>query len=261
MKHLVIASATLALSAVAAAPASAATIIVTVEGTLSYGSDDYNTLGLGTDLAGQAVSMVFTFDDQTPGADLDNTNAGGQYLRGFGPDYGTGYDFSPGSAVVTIGGVERSIGGDYSSAYETAYDDSDPTAWDNVQTHAGDEKYTIDSDQIVVERTIGYAHGGVGGLDMLSSASLYQSLDLQPGSVPSPWGSFQFESYDYKNNAYTESIYGNLNSYDLAFKVTTLDGPLGAVPEPSTWALTILGFGLVGGAMRRQRRRIALRLA
>lgn len=35
-----------------------------------------------------------------------------------------------------------------------------------------------------------------------------------------------------------------------------------AVPEPSTWALLILGFGAVGGAMRgRRRRRAALRFA
>jgi hypothetical protein len=30
------------------------------------------------------------------------------------------------------------------------------------------------------------------------------------------------------------------------------------VPEPATWALTILGFGLVGGVMRRQRRKVRL---
>lgn len=37
-------------------------------------------------------------------------------------------------------------------------------------------------------------------------------------------------------------------------------GPTGAVPEPSTWAMLILGFGAVGGAMR-QRRRDALAIA
>jgi hypothetical protein len=31
--------------------------------------------------------------------------------------------------------------------------------------------------------------------------------------------------------------------------------PAGAVPEPSTWAMLIVGFGAVGGAMRRGRRR------
>jgi hypothetical protein len=29
---------------------------------------------------------------------------------------------------------------------------------------------------------------------------------------------------------------------------------VGAVPEPSTWAMMLLGFGFVGGAMRSRRR-------
>jgi PEP-CTERM motif len=28
---------------------------------------------------------------------------------------------------------------------------------------------------------------------------------------------------------------------------------LGAIPEPATWAMMILGFGMIGGAMRRRR--------
>ena len=31
----------------------------------------------------------------------------------------------------------------------------------------------------------------------------------------------------------------------------------GAVPEPATWAMMIVGFGLVGGAMRRSRKATA----
>lgn len=30
----------------------------------------------------------------------------------------------------------------------------------------------------------------------------------------------------------------------------------GAVPEPATWAMMILGFGLIGGAMRRKQRQV-----
>jgi hypothetical protein len=36
---------------------------------------------------------------------------------------------------------------------------------------------------------------------------------------------------------------------------------LAAVPEPATWAMMIGGFGLVGGAMRRRRTNVAMKLA
>ncbi|PZU09863.1 MAG: hypothetical protein DI605_08050 [Sphingomonas sp.] len=36
--------------------------------------------------------------------------------------------------------------------------------------------------------------------------------------------------------------------------INVLSTPVSRVPEPATWAMFIGGFGLVGGAMRRQRR-------
>ena len=40
---------------------------------------------------------------------------------------------------------------------------------------------------------------------------------------------------------------------DVWFKASLSDG-MGAVPEPATWALFMLGFGAIGGAMRSRRR-------
>ncbi|MBM6577743.1 PEP-CTERM sorting domain-containing protein [Microvirga sp. SRT01] len=37
------------------------------------------------------------------------------------------------------------------------------------------------------------------------------------------------------------------------FDSTNSNAGIGAVPEPSTWAMMIVGFGMVGGAMRRRR--------
>jgi PEP-CTERM motif/Carbohydrate binding domain len=38
----------------------------------------------------------------------------------------------------------------------------------------------------------------------------------------------------------------------------SVQGPLGAVPEPTTWAMMLLGFGGIGMAMRRRRRQPVL---
>ena len=43
---------------------------------------------------------------------------------------------------------------------------------------------------------------------------------------------------------------GTLGSWTLTLTGSTVEGP---VPEPGTWAMLILGFGAVGGAMRRRR--------
>ena len=57
---------------------------------------------------------------------------------------------------------------------------------------------------------------------------------------------------------------GDNDTYRDAFKIkgfTYIDPTyVGQVPEPSTWAMLILGMGFVGGAMRR-RNRTALALA
>lgn len=41
-------------------------------------------------------------------------------------------------------------------------------------------------------------------------------------------------------------------NYDRSISFT-LSGVTGAVPEPATWAMMILGFGLVGAALRQRR--------
>lgn len=65
-----------------------------------------------------------------------------------------------------------------------------------------------------------------------------------------------------QGNSITFAINGNTLSYDTlagnpgdSFRVLT-----GGVPEPATWAFMILGFGLIGGAMRQAKGRTATRV-
>ena len=44
------------------------------------------------------------------------------------------------------------------------------------------------------------------------------------------------------------------DSTGLSLQVTNIAPVVGAVPEPSTWLMMILGFGLVGGTLRSRRR-------
>ncbi len=62
------------------------------------------------------------------------------------------------------------------------------------------------------------------------------------GSAPNPLGN---ESYYTPTGGYTDADGAN-----LAWRVSSFAS---TVPEPETWAMMILGFGLVGTALRRQR--------
>jgi hypothetical protein len=53
---------------------------------------------------------------------------------------------------------------------------------------------------------------------------------------------------DYRFNLWTRTGGGNIGIADLAQG----DGTFGAVPEPVSWAMLVIGFGLIGGAARRR---------
>lgn len=46
-------------------------------------------------------------------------------------------------------------------------------------------------------------------------------------------------------------VYGA--SVNATFKLLALDTGAGAVPEPATWGMMIMGFGLAGATLRRRR--------
>lgn len=53
----------------------------------------------------------------------------------------------------------------------------------------------------------------------------------------------------------------SLINADLGFRTYVEQSVAGSVPEPAAWAMMIFGFGLVGGAMRYRRERVAFSFA
>lgn len=95
---------------------------------------------------------------------------------------------------------------------------------------------------------------GGNGLDaILFAGSTLIGNTLQPASS---FGTVQSFSYDNVQLGVGESLYFGIDSRgELSFDITELAARISlvpAVPEPSTWVMMIVGFGMVGFAMRRR---------
>ena len=100
----------------------------------------------------------------------------------------------------------------------------------------------------------------IGGLDSYNSVTLNfvgggtqtltgrEVIGLNPVGAPTNSGETGRVTYDFGSGPKLSSI--SFNSSQPAFEI---DDIVAAAPEPSTWLMMILGFGLVGGALRRRR--------
>lgn len=81
----------------------------------------------------------------------------------------------------------------------------------------------------------------------------YNLVDLAPISTPGGFNEFEFRGIA----SDAADIYGLRFGGNYILVTGTADGvpdPNGAVPEPASWLLMILGFGAIGGMMRAKRR-------
>jgi len=132
-----------------------------------------------------------------------------------------------------------------------------PAGWSySFTTGASAARFTMNWSTTVAGNTFGLQNlFGSGGLPFNVTAPQIAPTD---GS-----GSFFVDLA--ANTAYDFGIFnfGNLNSNDGLTSITSSNVDLswsianlgGAVPEPSTWAMMILGFGFVGSSMRLRIRR------
>jgi hypothetical protein len=101
--------------------------------------------------------------------------------------------------------------------------------------------------------------GDVVALGSLTNADIapgeFKTLTLSFDNLTDVFGfEIRFESFW---NAAQGSAYRQVNFDNVRFDAVSLT-PGGAVPEPATWAMMILGFGVVGATLRTRRNGLAL---
>lgn len=103
------------------------------------------------------------------------------------------------------------------------------------------------------------------GLDWLDVGKVFGSksgIDLDAFGYDASWAFSYVKLIDDAAEGATSGVTVGAD-IDAVGAISTrrADPPVGAVPEPATWALMMLGFGLIGGVMRTGRRRDASALA
>ena len=82
------------------------------------------------------------------------------------------------------------------------------------------------------------------------------------GTVLAPLADVTFNNGQLNGTLVAKSSSGSGEFHNYSYSGTLLDGHYNtgviATPEPATWAMSILGFGLAGGVLRRRRRMAAL---
>ncbi|UPK00427.1 PEPxxWA-CTERM sorting domain-containing protein [Bradyrhizobium sp. 170] len=218
-----------------ASQASATIVNVTYQGIVTYDRDltgVFGTVGGSNDLVGQSYTAKFTFDTSLG----TSTSNPGPYAdqRVYG---GTGYGTTSPviSSTVTIGSVTVSVPATYIGTAATQYN-TDGSGF-GQQTHLA--RYNNSANNI-------YA-------DLSSQAYVYAYDGSVPFSLTGPFtytptyvGYLSFNDYVYDRNLgqVIQDTYVQANVTSLT--VTT------GVPEPSTWAMIILGFAGVGFAAYRR---------
>lgn len=214
-------------------PCNAATFLITYEGSVTSGSDVTGVFGLsGSNLSGSTYKIVYTLVTTLPGT---LTFDDGTFARISGGS--SLYRPSPLSATITINNVTATINGTRLGLVDQF----------NDYTGADSMYHEVQSDILVgynYSYNFMYNYLISARNDFLKSQDYTAPLDytLQDGDTSS--GNFQMSEYE--GGRAVREAFGQLSTT----RVTV--SPAAAIPEPTTWLTTILGFAAIGLGMRRK---------
>ncbi len=246
MKKIVLAATLAALATAVAQPAAAAVYVTTWSGTLASGVDYTGEFGqIGRVLTGLAFTAVYTLDDSAPNA-IRSLSPGFSTIVG-GPNRGS--PFTPLTADLTIAGHVMHFGVGANQYHEASN---------------GGAKGVISGNYNDYEDEIFGGFGDPGGItNAVTSTSVHflTASDPRTPFVASGPGLTFSGGFSVNSNAagVTNERQRHAFADFLTTRVETVLRPQGgAVPEPASWALMIIGFGATGAMLRRRRRVAAL---
>ena len=241
--------------------ARAAAVIYTFTGSVSDGFDASGVFGVaGRNLAGQAFTARFERDDAVPGAVQ-------VYSPGASRIVGTGSSSPLPVATLTIDGQTHSFGTRDGRQHQSSVPCGGCT--DDAFGFSADDRFEgfLPSSSLLRSMFKELVFDGAGS-NILASADYHSLTGFGPGDGADMSGSFYVFDEISKNVItgvfptsiiVTKKVVSLQEAYGF-FEIESLTVTgLGAagVPEPSTWALSILGFGGVGAMIRRRRPTLA----
>ena len=220
-----------ALLCLGVSPASAVTMEVTYTGTVTSGYDFAGLFGpSGRVLSGDSYAATFIFNPDIGRVQTSNSD----YARG-GAYMGTNSPML--ESIVTINGNSQTIQGSYfSSIYAANFGFSETQQ--EVQDYSGGKFRSIDS-------------------------TIYNFNGTFPSSLTAPFGPYTVGTSDTVHvtvNFDNLDAYGNSMGRDAYAVINVSTVTITAVPEPSTWAMMILGFAGLGFMMYRRKSKPASKL-
>lgn len=249
--------------AVMSAPASAATYLITIQGSI-FTPVSANPIAAVQALGGQGITAAFlvnsavaTYNFRGPiGGQGEGALWNGAVLQG-------GAQFSGGAAllrnaadpgnILLINNAGNPVDLNRRTDQATISAGAAVTPGGTIRTY---DLFGLPSDVYLASLAFGRVRGGtVGSLpDLVTDVSLrpdFPSYLYAPG-VGLPFLSMVFRQGNPTSAAQAAALpTQQLSVSNLFFSVQTIAG----VPEPQSWALLIAGFGLTGAAMRRRRAR------